>query len=311
MTQSAFSPASVWRDDASDDPDALRQIDMDWPNRACSRIVKMADIDWHVQRGGSGQRVLLVHGTGSSAHSWGDVFAGLASDHDVLAVDLPGHGYSTPLASGSMSLTAISSALAALLESIEFRPNIIVGHSAGAAIGLSLAQQEIGAAARIVGINAALQPFGGMFAALFSPLAKSIAMLPLVPSLIARRARDLNSVRRMLESTGSKLADTQVQRYQRLLRNDRHVAATLRMMADWDLRMMIDAIAPIAPRLHLIAAQADTAVSPTQSLGLQARYPEVSVVELAGVGHLAHEERPDLIRQQIAVVARTESIDGR
>ncbi|MEY2735806.1 MAG: hypothetical protein RLZ58_1215, partial [Pseudomonadota bacterium] len=61
---------------------------LDWPHRARSRFVGAAGLRWHVQRFGTGApvatsgaapgaatqaKVLLVHGTGASTHSWRDV----------------------------------------------------------------------------------------------------------------------------------------------------------------------------------------------------------------------------------------------
>ncbi|HXY39944.1 MAG TPA: alpha/beta fold hydrolase, partial [Vicinamibacteria bacterium] len=45
-------------------------------------------------RTGHGRAVVLVHGFGSSIYTWKDVIPGLAVDHQVVALDLPGFGLS-------------------------------------------------------------------------------------------------------------------------------------------------------------------------------------------------------------------------
>lgn len=41
---------------------------------------------------GAGPRLVLVHGFTQTARSWGQLAARLAADHEVVAVDAPGHG---------------------------------------------------------------------------------------------------------------------------------------------------------------------------------------------------------------------------
>jgi len=52
-------------------------------------------------RRGSGEPLLLVHGLGGDRSTWSPVIDGLAADHDVIAVDLPGFGSSPPLPDGT------------------------------------------------------------------------------------------------------------------------------------------------------------------------------------------------------------------
>jgi pimeloyl-ACP methyl ester carboxylesterase len=51
-------------------------------------------------RTGTGEPLLLIHGTGSSRKMWAPVKALLAAERDVIAVDLPGHGDSPDLPAG-------------------------------------------------------------------------------------------------------------------------------------------------------------------------------------------------------------------
>ena len=72
----------------------------DWPHAAHSRFVEVAGQRWHVQLlpgpAADAPVVLLVHGTGASTHSWRALMPLLARRAAVLAVDLPGHGFSRP-----------------------------------------------------------------------------------------------------------------------------------------------------------------------------------------------------------------------
>jgi magnesium chelatase accessory protein len=64
-----------------------------WPNHHLSRYVRAAGLRWHVQVAGDGPDMLLVHGTAASTHSWRDLMPIFSQRHRVLAVDLPGHGF--------------------------------------------------------------------------------------------------------------------------------------------------------------------------------------------------------------------------
>ena len=41
-----------------------------WPHREASRFVAAGGLRWHVQDLGEGPTLLLLHGPGSTAHSW-------------------------------------------------------------------------------------------------------------------------------------------------------------------------------------------------------------------------------------------------
>lgn len=46
----------------------------------------------HSERDGDGPRIVLLHGFGQTARCWGPLAPALARDHEVVRLDLPGHG---------------------------------------------------------------------------------------------------------------------------------------------------------------------------------------------------------------------------
>jgi 2-succinyl-6-hydroxy-2,4-cyclohexadiene-1-carboxylate synthase len=54
----------------------------------------------HAERDGSGPRLVLVHGFTQTRRCWGPVADDLASDHEVVRVDAPGHGRSSEILAG-------------------------------------------------------------------------------------------------------------------------------------------------------------------------------------------------------------------
>lgn len=63
------------------------------------------------------------------------------------------------------------------------------------------------------------------------------------------------------------------------------------MMANWDLREFEWQLPGLDVPLHLVVAQNDRAVPPSQALRLRTVLPAAQITTLGGVGHLAHEEQ--------------------
>lgn len=266
-----------------------------WPNAEASQFVEAAGIRWHLQRMGEGPCLLLIHGTGATTHSWRDLAPLLAERFTVVAPDLPGHGFTTSPPDGTMTLPAMANGLAALLRETGDDPALVAGHSAGAAILARMALDDLIAPRALISLNGALLPFGGMPGILFAPVAKLMAATDLPARFFAWRAEDDAVVARLLDGTGSTLDDEGTALYGRLARTPAHVAAALQMMASWDLDPLERDLPALEPRLVLVAGGRDEMVSPGIALRVRRLVPGARVERFPDLGHLAHEERPDLI----------------
>lgn len=261
-----------------------------WPHAECSEFHQAGGLRWHVQRMGTGPILLLIHGTGASTHSWRSLAPLLAEHFTVIAADLPGHAFTESLPRRGFSLAGMAEAVAALVQSLDVDPRAVIGHSAGAAI---LARCCLDGALRpdlLVSINGALLPFRGPAGFLFPPLAKLLFLNPLTPRMFARSARDPERVTRLIRGTGSELDETGIALYGRLFSNPVHVAATLGMMANWDLHGLMRDLERLKVPLLLLTGENDQAVAPTDAERVRRRVGSARVVRLPGLGHLAHEE---------------------
>lgn len=275
----------------------------DWPHRAASRFVTAAGLRWHVQVLGEGPPALLLHGTGASTHSWREVAPRLATRFTVVMPDLPGQGFSAMPPPGGLSLGGMARGIAALLAALGVAPRVVVGHSAGAALGARLCLDGAVAPARLVSINGALLPLGGLAGMVFGPMARLLVSLPGVPHLFAWQARDRGTVERLLRDTGSRISDEGVELYARLFRRPEHVAATLGMMAAWDLQGLARDLPRLEAPLTLIVGKQDRTIRPTEARRVQALLPAAALEALPGLGHLAHEEAPGLVADRILEAA--------
>lgn len=281
----------------------------DWPNRGASRFVRASGLRWHVQQMGSGPTLLLVHGTGAATHTWRGLAPLLAPHFTLIAPDLPGHGFTEAGLAGNFSLPGMARALGGLLDALGTAPALAAGHSAGAAILARMCLDGRIAPHGLVSLNGALLPLQGPPSEFFSPLAKLLARIPLVPRLFALHATlDREVATRLIRDTGSTIDPAGLALYARLMRRPGHAASALRMMANWDLRPLGQDLRRLRPALLLIVGSNDRAIAPGNAAKLSRMVPGSSVVTLPGLGHLAHEERPDEVASLILQLARTTDV---
>ncbi len=280
-----------------------------WPHRETSRFIESGGLVWHVQimrpPGSSfAPPILLVHGTGASTHSWRDVMPILARRMTVVAIDLPGHGFtSMPTASSGdnagLSLTGMARGIAGLLSALGIAPRIAAGHSAGAAILARMCLDGKLPLDTLISLNGAILPLGGLAGTIFSPIAKFLVGIDFVPRYAASRNSDPSVLKGYLANTGSTLTAEGLELYGTLARSPGHVAAALGMMANWNLDAMEPDLPKLDARVVLVAAALDRMIRPEASFTLRDRLRNAEVVFLRDVGHLAHEERPAEIAELI------------
>jgi magnesium chelatase accessory protein len=251
---------------------------------------------------GQGPPVWLIHGTGAATHSWRDVALLLAGRFTVVAMDLPGHGFTRGRPPGGLTLSGMAGALAALGEALGSVPVAVGAHSAGAAIAARMALDG-SHRAPIVAFGAALLPFAGVSAPLLSSLARLLFVNPLVPSLFARVARVDGQTERFLErSTGSRIDRRGVDLYGRLFASPDHCAGAIEMMADWDLAGLVRDLPSLPVRMQVAHGDRDTAIKAGDARRAAA-LARAEFTLLRGLGHLAHEEQPAVAAELISAAA--------
>ena len=136
--------------------------------------------------GGDGPSLVLVHGLGGAASNWVELAPALTRSHHVLALDLPGHGGSSPLPAAT-SLTPFADVVAAVAEREALLPAAVVGHSLGGLVGLRLALRRPDAVRALL-----LAASGGISS---GTRAREVAVTTLV---LARPARLVAPFRRLV-----------------------------------------------------------------------------------------------------------------
>lgn len=266
-----------------------------WPNRSNSEFIKSDNYNWHIQKFGStGKKLLLIHGTGASSHSWYPLIENLNLECEILCLDLPGHGFTRALARQKKQLMIIVDQISLLLRNIDFYPNIIMGHSAGAAVAYELAK-KIKTKPNTIAINAAFGQFSGLAGVAFPYFAKIASSTTIPARFLSLLASKEEIVRKLLASTGSIIPELQVKCYQYLFSNTEHVDGTLQMMADWDLGYFLDRLPEETAPIHFLVGDKDTTVPPHISKSWDQSMPNSSLTQFNGLGHLLHEESPSTV----------------
>lgn len=247
---------------------------------------------------GSGPLVLLIHGAGGSTHSWAGLIPLLAQDHRVVAVDLPGQGFTRAGTKTRLSLANMAQDLLGLLHDQDWHPEMVIGHSAGGALALQLSSL-LDHPTRVVGINAALEPFEGVAGWLFPAMAKMLALNPFTSVALTMGGSAMGRAQGLIRTTGSDIPDDSMRCYARLFSNRGHVDATLQMMAQWDVDLLTARLFTVSTPTLLIAGGKDPTVPPVVSKRAAQIMPNTDYAELAGLGHLAHEEAPDRVMETL------------
>ena len=264
-----------------------------WPHREHSRAVQAAGLDWHVQVAGSGPTLLLLHGSGASAHSWADLLPLLAPHATVVVPDLPGHGFTTGAPMAGLTLPRGREALAALLHALKLpAPAWVAGHSAGAALALRWALDAPEPPRAVLGLNPSLVAPPAIYLQWAAPFINPVATSGPVTRLLARLAGPAGLVDRLLDSTGSAVPPAQRARYRRLFADPAHLRGAMGFMAAADLPGLLPDCARLPCPAAFVIGERDRWVPQAALRAVLARHlPQAQVQEWPG-GHLLHEEQP-------------------
>ena len=271
-----------------------------WPNSQYSEYVETTLHKWHIQRLGKsgGKKILFIHGTGSSCHTWSNTVKYLLDEFEVLLVDLPGHGFSRIPAPNQSSLQSVFNGLMELVKIIRFEPYLIVGHSAGAAIAVLLSE-KIKAKDGVICINAAFGEFPGIAGVMFPIFAKIIAVIPFSSDVLAGLSRNKERTEKLIVNTGSKITKERVSHYKVLFSKPNHVKGTLKLMAEWDLSEFLNNLKNCNSYVKFLVGNLDKTVPISISKKWSQILPKTKYHEILGAGHLVHEEKPYEVSQII------------
>lgn len=273
--------------------------------------MRVGDLDWHVQIGGTGPVVLLLHGTGASAHSWSDVIGPLLASATLIVPDLPGHGFTSGGSLSSLTLPLMAKNLDALLEALGVSHiDLVAGHSAGAALAIRWTLGQVSPPGALVGFNSALIAPPHFYTQFVAPILVPIATSSFVAGAVAQLGTSTGMVNRLLTSTRSDVPPHQRQRYRTLFARPSHVQGAMGWMAAADLpALLIDAAELKSKATFVLGSEDQWVPRAAQEKVIRRAFPDASLLVWPG-GHLLHEaDAPRAAALLRARLAGSESTD--
>lgn len=235
--------------------------------------------------------VLLLHGFGSSLHTWEGWVPALAQRHRVIRVDLPGSGLSVPDPARNYSDPRALQMLVALLDRLGVARASVVGHSMGGRIAWRLAAAHPERVERLV----LVAPDG------FASPGFQYGKAPEVSAAIRlmRYVLPAPLLRASLEPAygdAARLDEATFRRYQDLLLGPGVRDAMLDRMGQTVLVDPVPLLQRITAPTLLLWGERDPMVPAANAADYQRALtaaPSVRLETLPGIGHIPQEEAAD------------------
>ena len=231
--------------------------------------------------------VILLHGFGASLHTWEAWATGLAQAHRVIRFDLPGSGLSPPDPSGDYTDARSRQLLLALMDQLGVARASLVGHSIGGRIAWAFAAEYPERMNKLVLVS----PDG------FASPGFEYGKAPEVPvSLrLMRHALPESLLRMSLKpayADPTVLTDEVANRHHDLMRAPGGRDALIARMQQTVLADPVPTLQRIRAPTLLLWGEQDAMIPFANSADYVKAIAQLTLVPLAGVGHLPHEEAP-------------------
>ena len=275
----------------------LSRVPLKWPNRKFSQTLYDSGLDWHFQisqhKNPLAKTIVLIHGTGASAHSWEKILPVLAKDYTVIAPDLPGHGFTLGAKKAGLHIDQIALSLQSLFKSINLSQiDAIIGHSAGANCGLALSLLYAKPPKAIIGLNPSFVAPPNIYNYFVGPLINPLVTSGFVASFLANTIPMTGMIDKLLDSTNSTLSDKQREPYHLLFRVQSHIYGSMNFMAASNIPDLLQKGAQLKTKCTFLVAAQDPWVPENSLLPVIHQYFPKDVINIEEGGHLFHEENP-------------------
>ena len=264
--------------------------EIDWPSHLHHAQVAGRQIQYVDVGPRDRQAVVLVHGLGGCWQNWLENIPAVASDHRVVALDLPGFGGSE-MPSEPIAITRFAEAVEGLCDNLGLGPVAIVGNSMGGFTAAELAIRQPERVERLVLVAAA-----GISVAQATRTSIRLGRL-----VVASGGRNPEAVRRLLRRPGYlQFAFGLVMRHPTRLARDlleEQVAgvgkpgfeAAIKALLSYDFR---DRLGEIACPTLVVHGTEDVLVPLGDAREFERLIPDATSLILEDTGHVPMLERP-------------------
>lgn len=279
-----------------------RPRDVSWPDSL--DLIDHAEHSWFTRVGGvrihyqdagdeNAPAVVLIHGFISSTLIWSDVFLPLAAaGFRVIALDLPGYGYSDKPADGRYTIDSQAYAVVSLMNRLEIDEATIVGASYGAAVAATIALDYPERVSRLVLVGAVTND---------EPMKKflpRIGRLPLVgdvatPLFLGSRWVLRERMKSMYRRSGRMLDQRKFAARHHLLATANTHRAMLRTLRRWNASRIANEAHLIRRPTLILWGEVDEQIPLSDGVYLHEEIPGARLIVFRNCGHLPPVECPE------------------
>ncbi len=235
--------------------------------------------------------IVLIHGTGSSLHTFNDWTTQLIVDHRVVRMDLPGYGLTGPFPHRNYSIENYVVFIKHFLTSLGIKKCVLAGNSLGGNIAWSFTIENPDMVEKLILIDASGYPSEAMSV----PLAFTMAQTPVIKNLftfITPRFIAKSSVENVYADK-TKVSKELVDRYFELtLREGNRQAFVDRFSVSPDT-ISYKKINSIEQKTLVLWGEQDKLIPPKMAYRFHNDLPNDTLVILNNIGHVPMEESPN------------------
>jgi pimeloyl-ACP methyl ester carboxylesterase len=246
--------------------------------------------------------IVLIHGNPGSVADYDRLISVLKTNHRVIAIDRPGHGYSERPDVRAATPSAQARAIHAALEELGVHRPVIVGHSWGGAVALAYALDFPADVAGLALLATRAYPVDTPPDALYVMLRRPVIGPLLRHTLIPVLGRGTLETRFANAYRPDTIETSALTRARALWMRPSQLAATV-----WDTQLLQDESASLARRystislpVMLLVGDSDTLLPESQQLATQ--LPNAWIEILPKTGHYITRTRVADVRRAIVIL---------
>ena len=236
--------------------------------------------------------VVLIHGTGSSLHTFNDWATQLKRDYRVVRMDLPGYGLTGPFPDRSYSIDNYVDFLKHFLTSLGIKKCVLGGNSLGGGIAWNFTSKYPEMVDKLILIDASGYPSKAKSV----PVAFKIAKIPVIKNIftfITPRFVAKSSLENVFADK-TKVTDELIDRYFQLTLREGNRQAFIDKLGTKKNTATYHDIKLIKQRTLVLWGDQDKLIPVEKAYQFHDDLPNDTLVIMKNVGHVPMEESPDL-----------------
>ncbi|TCK22454.1 pimeloyl-ACP methyl ester carboxylesterase [Pseudonocardia endophytica] len=250
---------------------------------------------WPAARPSGLPPLVLVPGFAESTYVWSRAAPLLAADRDVYAYDVRGYGYTARV--GPYTLDADTDQLAGVLSTLHLSRPVVVGHSLGVAIALSLALRDPASVTGVVAANGDGTPyFGDDRSGTGSRGPRVLLVPPVAPAVITAGVRNRGPIRSLVSGQcgpGCPVDDASVDRWRAPFLLPGAVNALVEIAREPLIGLTDPQELQVRVPVGIVFSDGDGSFDRDSATATASRLHTTAVAELSGERHLALLGAPD------------------